>query len=268
MRAFVVDAFTDAVFSGNPAGVVLLDAPADAVWMQQVAAEFRHAETAFVAARADGGYDLRWFTPVVEVDLCGHATLASAHVLAAQGASGTIVFHTRSGELTAVVADSTITLDFPAQPAHRTDVAIGLEPALGVDVDEAWTNDVDLLVEVPAAADVLAVAPDLDALRRLPYRGVVITARADTGADHDFVSRFFGPRVGVDEDPVTGSAHCCLGPFWQARLNRSDLVGYQASRRGGAVGVRMEGDRVHLIGQAVTVLRGELIPEGSSVSGG
>ena len=258
MRAFVVDAFTDAVFSGNPAGVVLLDAPADAAWMQQVAAEFRHAETAFVAARADGGYDLRWFTPVVEVDLCGHATLASAHVLAAQGANGTIVFHTRSGELTAVVADGAITLDFPAQPAHRTDVAIGLEPALGVDVDEAWTNDVDLLVEVPAAADVLAVAPDLDALRRLPYRGVVITARADAGADHDFVSRFFGPRVGVDEDPVTGSAHCMLAPYWADKLGRRRLVGLQLSARRGRVAVEVRGSRVALRGSAVTFLDGEL----------
>jgi PhzF family phenazine biosynthesis protein len=258
MRAFVVDAFTDAVFSGNPAGVVLLDAPAEAVWMQRVAAEFRHAETAFVVPRADGAYDLRWFTPLVEVDLCGHATLATAHVLAAGGAAAPITFHTRSGELTAEVAEGAIVLDFPAQPPHRTDVPIGLEPALDLEIDLAWTNEVDLLVEARTPAAVRAVAPNLAVLRGLPYRGVVVTARADDGADHDFVSRFFGPRVGVDEDPVTGSAHCMLAPFWADRLGRTSLVGVQLSERGGRIGVEVRGSRVALRGSAVTFLEGDL----------
>jgi PhzF family phenazine biosynthesis protein len=258
MRAFVVDAFTDSIFRGNPAGVVLLDAPADPVWMQRVAAEFRHAETAFVMSRADGAYDLRWYTPLVEVDLCGHATLASAHVLAGTGATAPITFHTRSGELRADVENGAIVLDFPAQPPHRTDVPIGLEPALDLEIDTAWTNDVDLLVEACSASAVLAVAPDLAAVRALPYRGAVVTARADDGADHDFVSRFFGPRVGVDEDPVTGSAHCMLAPFWAERLGRTSLTGVQLSARGGRVGVELRGSRVALRGSAVTFLEGEL----------
>lgn len=226
--------------------------------MQQVAAEFRHAETAFVSPRPDGTFDLRWFTPLVEVDLCGHATLAAAHVLATAGATGPLRFHTRSGELRADVADGTITLDFPAQPPHRTDVPIGLEPALDIEIDAAWTNDVDLLVEAHSADVVLRLAPDLAAIRRLDYRGLVITARADDGADHDFVSRFFGPRVGVDEDPVTGSAHCMLAPFWAERLNRTALVGVQLSARGGRVGVELRGSRVELRGSAVTFLSGYL----------
>jgi PhzF family phenazine biosynthesis protein len=258
MRAFVVDAFTEAVFGGNPAGVVLLDAPADAVWMQQVAAEFRHAETAFVVPRPDGAYDLRWFTPLVEVDLCGHATLAAAHVLASVGAAGPLRFHTRSGELSASVADGTIALDFPAQPPHRIDVLIGLETALDLEIDAAWTNDVDLLVEAPSASAVLDVTPDLAAIRRLAYRGVVVTARADKGADHDFVSRFFGPRVGVDEDPVTGSAHCMLAPFWAERLGRTSLVAVQLSARRGRLAVDVLGARVVLRGSAVTFLAGAL----------
>ena len=258
MRVFVVDAFTDAVFGGNPAGVVLLDAPADAVWMQQVAAEFRHAETAFLLPRSDGAYDLRWFTPVVEVDLCGHATLAAAHVLASVGAAGPFRFQTRSGELSAVVADGTITLDFPAQPAHRTDVPVGLETALDLEIDAAWTNDVDLLVEAASAAAVLDVAPDFAAISRLAYRGVVVSARADEGADHDFVSRFFGPRVGIDEDPVTGSAHCMLAPFWAERLGRTSLVAVQLSARRGRLAVEVLGERVVLRGSAVTFLAGEL----------
>lgn len=258
MRAFVVDAFTDAVFGGNPAGVVLLDAPADAVWMQQVAAEFRHAETAFVVPRTDGAWDLRWFTPLVEVDLCGHATLASAHVLASLGTVGPLHFHTRSGVLTAAVGDGRITLDFPAQPPHRTEVPLGLEPALDIPLDRAWTNDVDLLLEAASARTVLELAPDLEVVARLPFRGVVVTARAGEDADHDFVSRFFAPQVGVPEDPVTGSAHCMLAPFWAERLGRSSLVGVQLSARGGRVALRVRGERVTLRGSAVTFLAGEL----------
>jgi PhzF family phenazine biosynthesis protein len=263
MRAFVVDAFTDTAFRGNPAGVVLLDDAGSRIpdegWMQQVAAEFRHAETAFVRSRPDGGYDLRWFTPQVEVDLCGHATLATAHVLASLGASGRLSFATRSGTLHADAADGRITLDFPAQPVHPIPVPESLAAGIGVAVATAHANDADVLVELPAAADVVAIVPDLVALMAIASRGVVVTARADEGADHDFVSRFFGPNVGVDEDPVTGSAHCALGPYWSERLARTELVGVQVSPRGGRVGVRVLQDRVLLAGSAVTVLAGELL---------
>jgi PhzF family phenazine biosynthesis protein len=227
--------------------------------MQQVAAEFRHAETAFVRSRANGGYDLRWFTPTVEVDLCGHATLATAHVLASLGAGGTLSFHTRSGTLHAEAVNGSVTLDFPAQPVHPVPLPETLEAGIGVAVHGTHANGTDVLAEVATAADVRAIVPDLEALRAIPSRGVVVTARADAGADHDFVSRFFGPNVGVDEDPVTGSAHCALGPYWAERLGRTELTGVQLSERGGRVGVRVQQDRVLLAGSAVTVLAGELL---------
>jgi len=261
VRAFVVDAFTDTVFGGNPAGVVLCDLanpPPRTAWMQQVAAEFRHAETAFLRRRGDGDHDLRWFTPLVEVDLCGHATLASAHVLASLGVPGPLRFHTRSGVLTATVDGAAITLDFPAQPVHPCAVPDGLAAAFGIEVPVAYTNDVDVLVEVPDASTLAALAPDLRALREVPCRGVVVTAAAEAGADHDFVSRFFAPRVGVDEDPVTGSAHCALGPYWGKRLGRGALSGVQLSPRRGRVGVELRGARVSLRGSAVTFLEGQL----------
>ncbi len=262
MRAFVVDAFTSSAFAGNPAGVVLPPEPVDAAWMQQVAAEFRHAETAFLLARPDGSYDLRWFTPLVEVDLCGHATLASAHVLASIGVPGPITFHTRGGPLTATMDGAAIVLDFPACPVTSVDEPDGLSAALGIEMLGVYANGTDLLVEVADAARVAAVSPDFAALAAVECRGVIVTAPAAIGAaedDHDFVSRFFAPRVGVDEDPVTGSAHCALGPFWGARLGRDTLTGVQLSARGGRVGVELRGSRVLLRGSAVTVLDGELL---------
>lgn len=258
-RIVVVDAFTDTAFRGNPAGVVLLTAPAEPSWMQDVAAEMRHSETAFVLPRADGDHDLRWFTPAVEVDLCGHATLAATHVLLASGEAGPFAFHTRSGVLRAAAAsDGRVALDFPARAPRPVADTAGLAPALGTTPLGVWRAGDDVLVEVADAATVLALTPDADALRALDARGVIVTAAADEGADHDFVSRFFAPNVGVEEDPVTGSAHCALAPFWCERLGRPSLTGVQLSTRTGRVDVALQGDRVLLTGAAVTVLEGTL----------
>ena len=251
MRLAVVDAFTDTAFAGNPAGVVLLDRPADPGWMQSVAAELRHSETAFVEV-GDGPKTLRWFTPAVEVDLCGHATLATGHVL-----GGEQVFRTRSGELRTSAADGWVRMDFPADPpaASADEVAHALP---GVAVREVLRGKWDLLVLAGDAAEVRAMQPDLDVVAGWRARCVVVTAPGDKPGV-DFVSRVFGPAVGVPEDPVTGSAHCMLGPFWARRLGRDDLVGEQASARGGIVRVQSGPERVTLAGQAVTVLSGELM---------
>jgi PhzF family phenazine biosynthesis protein len=261
MRIFVVDAFTDQPFRGNPAAVVLLDRvdrDLDDGWMQQLAAEMRHSETAYVRPRPDGDHDLRWFTPGAEVDLCGHATLATAHVLAGLGSPGPFRFHTRSGVLAATAGRGTIELDFPAQPPTPRTAPRGLAAALGVELVGCHGNGTDVLVEVQDAATVRDLVPDITALAEVECRGVIVTAAADAGADADFVSRFFAPRVGVDEDPVTGSAHCALAPFWAERLGRTSLVGAQLSARGGRVACELRGQRVRLAGAAVTVLEGSL----------
>jgi PhzF family phenazine biosynthesis protein len=258
MRIFQVDAFTARPFAGNPAAVCLLEQPAGASWMQALAAEMNLSETAFLHPRPDGAFDLRWFTPVVEVDLCGHATLASAHVLWETGAlAGDAVarFHTRSGVLSAVRQDDWIEMDFPATPAEPVAAPPDLLEALGVDAVAAGRTRFDYLVEVASEAAVRALQPDFVRLAQAPARGVMVTARA---AEYDFVSRFFAPASGIAEDPVTGSAHCCLGPYWAARLGRTRFIAFQASRRGGIVRVALNGDRVLLGGQAVTVFRGEL----------
>jgi PhzF family phenazine biosynthesis protein len=255
-----VDAFTDRPFSGNPAAVCLLPAARDAEWMQLVAAEMNLAETAFLTRRPDG-FDLRWFTPACEVDLCGHATLASAHALWEDGqlAPGAAAhFHTRSGLLTAERRDGTIWLDFPATPAASVPFPTNLAEGLGARPRFVGKSSYDYLVELESEASVRALNPDLGRLARLPVRGIIVTAASADPARH-FISRFFAPAAGVPEDPVTGSAHCALGPFWGERLRLTELVGYQASRRGGTVRVRLAGDRVLLGGQAVTVLRGELL---------
>lgn len=259
-RVVQVDAFANRPFAGNPAAVCVMDAPRPDRWMQDVAREMNLSETAFLHREADG-YRLRWFTPVAEVDLCGHATLASAHVLWDEGhlaSSEPARFQTRSGALSAWQDGSWIRMDFPAEPAQPAHAPDGLEDALGVSA--AWTgrNRFDLLIELADEAAVRSLAPNLWKLRSLSDRGVIVTAPA-AGPEYDFVSRFFGPAVGVDEDPVTGSAHCALAPFWAERLDRTDMVGYQASVRGGIVRVRVQDDRVELGGQAVTVLRGELL---------
>ena len=228
--------------------------------MQLVAREMNLAETAFLVRRPDG-YDLRWFTPTCEVDLCGHATLASAHVLWDEGHLTPDMqarFHTRSGVLTAARSDGLIWLDFPATPALEAAAPPELERGLGVPLRFVGRTPFDYLVEVESETTVRELAPDLTQLGRLPVRGVIVTAASAT-AGYEFVSRFFAPAAGVPEDPVTGSAHCALAPFWGARLGRTELSGYQASARGGLVRLRLAGPRVHLGGQAVTVLRGTLL---------
>ena len=255
-----VDAFTGRPFAGNPAAVCILDAPGDEGWMQAVAGEMNLSETAFLHPLEDG-WSLRWFTPEMEVALCGHATLASAHVLWEEGRiapDAEARFHTKSGLLTTVRRGGWISMDFPAKPEDEAPAPEGLDRALGVRPLYVGRSEYDLLVEVESEAAVRASSPDFALLRGVDARGVIVTARgADSG--YDFVSRFFAPRVGIDEDPVTGSAHCVLAPFWARRLGRDELTGFQASRRGGVVKVRTAGDRVLLGGQAVTVLRGELV---------
>jgi PhzF family phenazine biosynthesis protein len=255
-----VDAFTDTAFSGNPAAVCVLDAPRNDSWMQAVAREMNLAETAFLVRSGDE-FGLRWFTPAVEVDLCGHATLASAHVLWENGhlaAGKEARFHTRSGLLTATRQDSWITLDFPATSPVPCDLPPELTDALGAPIRFAARTPFDYLAELESEAAVRSLAPDMALLARLGGRGVIVTSRSST-AGFDFVSRFFGPAVGIPEDPVTGSAHCALGPLWGERLGKVSLVGYQASARGGIVRVSLRGDRVLLSGQAITVLRAELL---------
>jgi PhzF family phenazine biosynthesis protein len=262
-----VDAFTSEPFRGNPAAVCLLPVARDDRWMQSVAREMNLSETAFLVRRPDG-FDLRWFTPLLEVDLCGHATLASAHVLWEQGELApeeTARFYTKSGLLTAVQRDGWIELDFPAAPVVEAPAPAGMIEALGVTPVFAGRSERDNLVEVATEAEVRTAAPDFAALRRIETRGVILTSRAATpdpstgpGLSFDFVSRFFGPRAGIDEDPVTGSAHCTLGPYWREQLGKAELLAYQASARGGAIRVSVRAGRVGIAGQAVTVLRGEL----------
>jgi PhzF family phenazine biosynthesis protein len=255
-----VDAFTDRPFAGNPAAVCFPDAAVDEAWLQRVAAEMNLSETAFLWPAGDA-WRLRWLTPKVEVDLCGHATLAASHVLWDTGrlAKDEVArFHTRSGELRAArLADGRIELDFPATPPRPEDAPSGLLPALGLERADVLETRFDYLVVVDAEAIVRGLAPDYRALRGLGVRGVIVSARAET-AGLDIVSRFFAPGAGVDEDPVTGSAHCALAPYWSGRLGRTVLSAYQASPRGGALELELRGDRVALRGHAVTVLRGHL----------
>jgi predicted PhzF superfamily epimerase YddE/YHI9 len=256
----VVDAFTDRPFGGNPAAVCVLERAADERWMRAVAAEMNLSETAFLYPEGDG-FRLRWFTPAVEVELCGHATLASAHVLFESGrlaAGAHARFHTRSGVLSAERDGARIVLDFPQRRVAHCDALPGLTAALGA--EPAWLGRWQrvYLALLDSAAAVRALAPDFRALRGLPLHGLIATAPADD-ARFDFVSRYFAPAAGVDEDPVTGSAHCALAPFWSERLGRDELVSYQASARGGVVHMRLSGERVLLGGQAVTVQRGEIL---------
>lgn len=264
-----VDAFTRTSFTGNPAAVCVVEAPLPDDRLQQVAREMNCSETAFLARRDEAAFDLRWFTPTHEVDLCGHATLASAHVLwsdAHVADDASIDFHTLSGVLTATPGeDGTIALDFPAEPVMPIDAPDGLLDALDVDPVGVYQNRMDLLVHVADAWTVRDLDPDMQRLATIDTRGIIVTATADASMpDADFVSRFFGPRVGVPEDPVTGSAHCALGPFWSDRLNQNQnpLVGRQVSARGGRVEVEVRGDRVTLRGHAVTTLRGEIVGTG------
>lgn len=256
---YQVDAFSDRPFGGNPAAVCLLEAmPADD-WLQAVAAEMNLSETAYLVREGDG-FRLRWFTPLVEVDLCGHATLASAHVLWQHRnvpREAPIRFFTRSGELRATCRDGRIWLDFPSSVCTPCEPPEGLLSALGVSAVAVGKTKFDYLVEVEREAIVRRLTPDFRALSKVAARGIIVTSRATTEGI-DFVSRFFAPAAGVDEDPVTGSAHCALGPYWHAQLGRATLVGWQASVRGGEVLVDVRGERTWLGGKAVTVVRGEL----------
>jgi PhzF family phenazine biosynthesis protein len=254
-----VNAFTDRPFSGNPAAVCLLDDERGASWMQSVAAEMNLSETAFLR-RLEDGFELRWFTPVVEVDLCGHATLASAFTLWTSGAAGadeSIRFHTRSGVLTAYRDADRIQLDFPASPPEACPAPADLVEAVGVEPAFVGKSRFWLFV-VDSADSVRALKPDFRQLAEITSSGVIVTASSDDPR-FDFFSRFFAPAAGIDEDPVTGSAHCCLGPYWGQRLGKTSMAGYQASARGGVVNVQLKGNRVLLGGQAVMVWKGELV---------
>ncbi|MSV35707.1 MAG: PhzF family phenazine biosynthesis protein [Bryobacterales bacterium] len=264
LRIVQVDAFTSRPFAGNPAAVCVLAQEAEEYWMRDVAREMNLSETAFLVpkdAAKDGAFALRWFTPAVEVDLCGHATLASAHVLwedghLAEGAQAR--FDTRSGRLTADRRGDWIAMDFPAKIAAPAEPPPELLPALGLArAHFVGRNVFDYLVEADSEETLRGLTPNFSALRTLPVRGVIVTARS-AHREFDFVSRFFAPAAGVDEDPVTGSAHTALGPYWAGQLGKSDLTGFQASQRGGVVRVGVRGDRVLLGGEAVTVMTGEL----------
>ncbi|MFF8573979.1 PhzF family phenazine biosynthesis protein [Streptomyces sp. NPDC015408] len=268
MRIRIVDAFTDRPFAGNPAGVLLLDAFPDDDRLQRVALEVNHAETAFAHPLPAGGeadWALRWFTPATEVAMCGHATLATAHVLRTTGAhEGPVRFATRSGVLVATPhEDGSVTLDFPTAPLTPVETPAGVAEALGADpltILDTGPNIGDLLVEVADEGTVRALTPDHKALGAHSERGVIATARADDPArGYDFVSRCFFPNVGIDEDPVTGSAHTALAPFWSGRLGRPALTGLQASPRSGLVRTELRGERTLLSGSAVTVIEGELL---------
>ncbi|MCX5847489.1 MAG: PhzF family phenazine biosynthesis protein [Deltaproteobacteria bacterium] len=254
-----IDAFTDRPFRGNPAAVCILSRHRDDTWMQSVAREMNLSETAFLEKREDG-FNLRWFTPAVEVELCGHATLASAHALWEIGylnPKEQARFFTKSGLLTAALTDDWIEMNFPVEPETSASAPPDLSRALGVGFTYVGKNRFDYLVEIDSEESIRRINPDFSLLATIPMRGVIVTSPSRS-TEYDFVSRFFAPQVGVNEDPVTGSAHCCLGPYWGARLGKHETVGYQASSRGGIVRVRMDKDRVYLGGQAVTVLRGEL----------
>ena len=259
---FQVDAFAEEPFKGNPAGVCLLPAPADAAWMQNVAAEMNVAETAFPLPEGDG-FRLRWFTPKVEVKLCGHATLATAHILWETGILGSdreARFQTLSGLLTARRDGALIELDFPARPPlpkppEWADAVVG---ALGIKPVYIGMSAEDVLFEAADEEEVRSIKPDFATLRSLPARGVIVTSRS-SDKRFDFISRFFAPAVGVDEDPVTGSSHTVLVPYWAKRLGRTSFIAYQASARGGILYLRLDGDRVRIAGSAVTVIRGEIV---------
>ena len=261
-RVRVVDAFTEEPFSGNPAAVVILDAMPEEVWMQAVAREMNLSETAFVIRQPapDADYRLRWFTPLVEVDLCGHATLASGHCLVEDGANGPFRFTTRSGLLSvSQLEDGGLAMDFPAHPPVEVDLAASLGEAVGAEVVWTGLGGMFVLATMADEATVRALKPDLRKVAALEPKAAIVTAQADAGASYDFVSRVFGPKIGIDEDPVTGSSQSVLGPYWSERLGRASLRGRQVSARGGSLGVETLGDRVVISGRSVTVLDGTLL---------
>jgi len=258
----IVDAFAERAFTGNPAAVCVLSEAVSDGWMRKVAAEINLSETCFVRREGDC-FSLRWFTPTIEVDLCGHATLAAAHVLWEENILATELaaeFDTRSGRLSVVRRDARIEMDFPAQASRATDSPTGVRKALGTEARNVERNERDMVIEVADEHIVRSLQPDLPWVAALPTLGLIVTCRAKE-LPYDFVSRYFAPRAGIDEDPVCGSAHCCLGPYWSKRLGKNQMRGYQASARGGVVHVTVEEQRVKLAGSAVTILRSELAAE-------
>lgn len=258
MKIYQVDAFTEKPFKGNPAAVCILESDVTEKWMQDVAGEMNLSETAFLIPMNDG-YGLRWFTPDFEIDLCGHATLASAHILWEKGYlkhEQEARFYTKSGLLTAKINEGWIQLNFPATPAEDTEAPAELAEALGINPIYVGKNIFDYFIEVESEDIVKNITPDLTKLMKVPMRGVIVTAKSK---EYDFVSRFFAPEIGLFEDPVTGSAHCCLGPYWKKKLGKDIFNAYQASARGGVLKVQVDGDRVLLSGKAVTVMEGRLL---------
>ena len=260
MKIYQVDAFTEKAFRGNPAAVCILSFQKEDQWLQNVAQEMNLSETAFLM-REGKGWRLRWFTPLVEVDLCGHATLASAYILWEKGyeeKQSTILFDTRSGILKASRDGEWIELDFPSEPASESEVPDDLLKALKVKPGFTGKNRFDYLIEIGSEEELKALNPDFMLLKTVKARGIIVTSLSGS-PEYDFVSRFFAPACGINEDPVTGSAHCCLGPFWQHKTGKSDFNAYQVSKRGGCIRVRVRGKRTFIAGKAITVLDGELI---------
>ncbi|OGI04475.1 MAG: oxidoreductase [Candidatus Melainabacteria bacterium GWF2_37_15] len=258
---YQVDSFTDKPYYGNPAGVVVLDAQADESWMRKIAEEMNLSETAFVYPISANNYNLRWFTPVAEVDLCGHATLAAAHILWEKEfvkKSEQIRFQTKSGELICCNNDGLIQMDFPKEEASEISVPEELLKGVGVEVLYTGKNRMDYIVEVESEKIVKNLTPDINMLKKAGMRGVIVTSRSDN-SEFDFVSRFFAPAVGIEEDPVTGSAHCCLAPYWAKKLNKNQFKALQLSKRQGVLYLELNNDRVKISGNAVTVFEGRIL---------
>jgi len=259
---FQVDSFTPEPYKGNPAGVCILDTNRDEVWMQLVAKEVNLSETAFVVQKSEQEFDLRWFTPTTEVDLCGHATLAASHILWEQNILSEdkeAVFSTKSGLLACKKCSDKISMDFPSEKAEKAEAPKGLLEALNINPLYIGKNRMDYIIEVESEKIVRALNPDFKALKAVKtHRGIIITAKSDD-EKYDFVSRFFAPAAGIDEDPVTGSAHCCLAPYWAEKLNKKEFKAYQASERGGGLDLLLSDDRVCITGKAVTVIAGKIL---------
>lgn len=258
---FQINAFTTTPFSGNPAAVCLLDAPKDMPWMQRMTQEMNQPVTAFVSPRKNNEYDLYWFTPTTELNLCGHGTLGSAHILWEQKhvkPDECIQFHTKSGLLTVKQVNEGIQLDFPANPVQKSEIPAELEQAIQVPFRNVVKNTLGYIVEVETEEVVKKLKPNLDLLSVIPVTGIIVTSLSSS-PDFDFISRYFAPRIGINEDPVTGSAHCGLGPYWGKKLQKKRLIGYQASYRGGKVNVELVENRVLLTGQALTIFQGKLM---------
>lgn len=256
---YQADAFTDQPFKGNPAAICFLNEPLPDETLQAIAAENYLPETAFVLP-LEKGYSLRWFSPEVEIPLCGHATLATAHVMWSEGMvseTEALHFHTLSGELIVTKASEWLHLNFPGFKEEIFEINTLLEESIGLKIKHLCKMNHYLVLEVDNPKDILVIQPKMEILKNL--NPVVVTAKADEDSPYDFISRFFGPSIGIPEDPVTGSAHCCLGPYWSSRLGKTKMLGYQASQRGGEVMVQILGDRVQLSGKAVTVIKGQMI---------